>query len=157
MPGKVFVNLRQKKADIEVIQEIPEKDINTISYFYEGQEIPFSDGKGILLRDSSGVTSTTTFLIHASSSLLVHFASDEEQDTVLLISTPSPQTAYGTQDFYLAVAVKLYHGYVGSSMIKVGTSNSSPSLVYKNGSILVSFRDGTKKNYVFEKNLLREE
>lgn len=152
MPGKIFVNERQQKTETQAVshEDSLASDFTNITYVFEGRSILFSQGEATTSFEGATNKKVLTFQIVASSSILADLTGDLENDTVFLIRSFDEK---GQMEYYLAAALKLYNGYTGSNILRVPASTSSPSLVYKNGGVVVRL-GASEKVFNFENNLL---
>ena len=155
MPGKVFVNPDQKEA--LVAEKKPEPsfpDYKNITYIFEGEEVPFVRGIGILPKNELLRDGTTT--IEASENpFKIDITGDSISDIVFILHTKSAKNTY-----YLASAIGLHQGYVGTNALLLGDDVSVPVFSYLNGLVELTYTASSskqiKRTFGYFNSLLQE-
>ncbi len=161
MPGKKFFNPRQKASPPQTSLVVPmsKNDFENMTYVLEGENVTFKNGVGEILSDPLLKRSTTTLTV-TGAPLLFDINEDTATDTVVLLKTLAKDP--GTMpSYYITASVSLHTGYTGVNMIYLGDDVASPSLVYKNGGIHLTYTSiRTKKeemrDFIFDASLLKE-
>jgi hypothetical protein len=164
LPGKVFINLLQKKADgIKNLnsnaQENIALDYRNLNYLIDGQEITLHNGIGQLPPNLRFKQATTT-VIATGTVVLFDINNDMATDTIFLLQIQP----VGTQKsaWYITSAITLYKGLTGTNAVYVGETVIAPALIYKNGQIVLTYKASSteenilQKNFTFDKDKISE-
>lgn len=155
VPGKTFTNELQaqqiaKENEVQ-ISHIAE-EYTKLTYFLNGQDIEFSEGKSSRIGTS---TDTGSFVITDTSFIF----KDEETKEHIAFLVEKKETPKNTM-YYLSSAMALNTGYVGLNMIPLGSNISSSTFLYASGTLSVMYTTSQvsqqTKQYVFENALLKE-
>lgn len=159
LPGKVFINKNQQRSDAAppVASEKKTDAYKNTTYTIGGQIVTLTDGKGILSLDIGSQKSTSSVDI-VGDVLYFDVNGDTASDTVLLLSVSNQREQ---KRFYLATAVALAKGFVGTNGVYLTTNIATSSLRFKNGEINLEYSmTGTtspvRRYFSLEKNLLKE-
>ena len=166
MPGKIFTNQIQKKdtenhnlPSASTTKEFLSSYFRNLSYLLEGQLIILHDGEGELPSNRILKRATTSIEV-IGDKFLFDINNDKIEDTVFIFHTVSKNIQKSS--YYVASAMSLNTGYVGTNALYVGDDFLGNAFMYKNGEIIMGYttKDATttlkQKYFVYENNLLEE-
>jgi hypothetical protein len=155
VPGKTFTNelqLEQIAKENEVKVPTITKEYTGLTYFLDGQEIQFFEGKSSRIGTS---TDAGSFVIVGTPFI---FNNNEEKKQVAFLVEKRGSTK--NIKYYLSSAVALNTGYAGLNMMPLDSNISSSTLSYASGTLLVVYTTSQvsqqKKQFTFENALLKE-
>lgn len=132
LPGKFFVNPRQKETKIPIVtSSTTEVSIvnpyQNLTFYFEGQGITFAQGKAVVsIKRGSHVATTTLTLLPDIYTFDIN--NDSATDTLLFITLDNEQSSKSSLH-YLVAAIKLANGYVGSNALYIGKDIRNESVV----------------------------
>ncbi len=159
--GKSFVNPLQKKNDQKSLRVpfVENTDYKNQAYIIEGEQIRFTDGRGILPPNFVLKQATTSLRI-ADTPFLHDINNDGIQDTIFLIRTEDQIAKKST--YYLYSSVSLREGFYGSNALFRDFALIDAAFMYKNGEIVIGYTiEGAsttlkQKYFTFEDDILKQ-
>jgi hypothetical protein len=162
MPGKSFVNPAQTETSTSSNKEssaIMSNDYRNISYSINDQQVLLTDGKSLVLGNTTFKKGTTTVDIFGKP-FQFDINDDNKEDVVLLLKVTKNDT---TQEaYYVTSAIALNTGYSGTNAIYLDSNLRSAAFLYKNGEIVLGYttQEATstlkEKYFTFSNNLLKQ-
>lgn len=161
IPGKTFVNEAQIASTtipaLTTTSAPLTNDFRNLSYLLDGQSILLTNGVGILPHTDKEATTTLGIV---GKELVFDINGDSLDDTTFLLKRAKEGERSESTYYYLTSALSLNTGYVGLNILSIGEASTTPSLIYKNGFIYVTYTDThtqkIERRFVFDNNLLKE-
>ncbi len=154
MPGKSFINPFQKEVVITTIATTTVLiDYKNLEYTIGNQRVLFVDGK-------SSIHTGSSFYEIINKPLIYDINSDNKEDVVFLLKMLKDGDF--KEVYYIASAIALNNGYIGSNTLYVDIDVLSSAFFYKNGEIVLGYTTKVaattlkEKHFTFTGDILQQ-